>query len=180
MNSLDDLLDVSLPPIEPYSMGGRFTMDEKGYRISDFDIRVGQSDLTGSAVLDTTGAKPDLNIELTTKILKIDDFDLGEWSAVEPVAPQAKEEQMELEKVEMPLSPEIMQSFDARLAVNVNEVLSGNDLLGSGSVLVVLNDGRMTVDPFRLDILGGALTFPLIKLMYTLNFINLILTNSSP
>jgi hypothetical protein len=46
-------------------------MDEKGYRIFDSDMRVGQSDLTGSAVLDTTGAKPDLNIGLTAKILNI-------------------------------------------------------------------------------------------------------------
>jgi hypothetical protein len=61
-----------------------------------------------------------------------------------------------LAEVKMLLSPEVMQSFNSRLAPNVNEVLSGNDLMGSGSVLVVLNNGRMTVDPFRLDIPGGA------------------------
>jgi uncharacterized protein involved in outer membrane biogenesis len=156
LNSLDDLLNVSLPPIGPYSMGGRFAMDEKGYRISEFEVRVGQSDLRGSAVLNTTGAKPDLNIELATEKLQINDFDFGEWSAVEPASTQEKKEAIDREKGLRLLSPEVMQSCDARIAVNVNEVLSGNDLLGGGSVLMMLNNGRMTVDPLRLDIPGGA------------------------
>lgn len=156
LNSLDGLLDVSLPPLGPYSLGGRFAMDEKGYRISGFEVRVGQSDLTGNAVLTTTGAKPDLNIELATRSLQIDDFDFGEWSAVRPEAPQIKEEDIAEADVKMLLSPEVMQSIDARFAVNVNEVLSGKDSLGGGSVLVVSKNGRFAVDPLRLDIPGGA------------------------
>ncbi len=156
LNSLDELLDVSLPPLGPYSLGGHFVMDDKGYRISEFEVRIGQSDLTGSAVLSTKGAKPDLNIELGTRILQIDDFDVGEWSAVEPENSQAKEERPAEADLKMLLSPEVMQSMDARLAVNVNEVLSGRDSLGGGSVLVALKNGRFAVDPLRLDIPGGA------------------------
>jgi hypothetical protein len=157
LNSLDGLLDVSLPPLGPYSLGGRFAMDEKGYRISGFEVRVGQSDLRGNAVLTTVGAKPDLNIELATRTLQIDDFDFGEWSAVEPEAPQTKEADTAEADVKMLLSPEVMQAVDARLAVNVKEVFSGKDTLGGGSVLVALKNGRFAVDPMRLDIPGGAI-----------------------
>ena len=157
LNSLDELLDVSLPPLGPYSLGGRFAMDKKGYRISGFEVRVGQSDLTGKAVLTTAGAKPDLNIELTTRTLQIDDFDFGEWSAVEAEAPQTKAEDTAEADVKMLLSPEVMQSVDARLAVKIKEVLSGKDTLGGGSVLVALKNGRLAVDPLRLDIPGGAI-----------------------
>jgi len=156
LNTLDGLLDVSLPPLGPYSLGGHFAMDDKGYRISEFEMRIGQSDLTGNAVLSTTGAKPDLNIELGTRTLQIDDFDVGEWSAVEPENPQPKEEELAEADIKMLLSPEVMQSMDASLAVNVNEVLSGKDSLGGGSVLVALKNGRFAVEPLRLDIPGGA------------------------
>ena len=88
--------------------------------------------------------------------LQIDDFDVGEWSAVEPENPQPKEEELAEADIKMLLSPEVMQSMDARLAVNVNEVLSGKDSLGGGSVLVALKNGRFAVEPLRLDIPGGA------------------------
>ena len=156
LNSLDGLLDVSLPPLGPYSIGGRFAMDAKGYRISGFEVRVGQSDLRGKAVLTTAGAKPDLNIELATKTLQINDFDFGEWSAVEAEASQTEAEDTAEADVKMLLSPEVMQSVDARLAVKVKEVLSGKDTLGGGSVRVGLKNGRFAVDPLRLDIPGGA------------------------
>jgi hypothetical protein len=74
LNSLDELLEVSLPPLGPYSLQGQFDMNQKGYRISDFEVRVGQSDLAGEASLDTTAAKPRLNIDLTTNTLQINDF----------------------------------------------------------------------------------------------------------
>ena len=167
LNSLDKLLEVSLPPLGPYSLRGRFDMNPKGYRISDFEVRVGQSDLTGEASLDTFAAKPRLNVDLTTNTLQINDFDFGDWSAVEKreikSESQVKEEKKEIrdlreqnEEMKTFLSPEVMQAFDARLAINVNEVLSGEDSLGSGSVIVALGKGRFSVDPLQLNIPGGA------------------------
>ena len=155
LDSLDELLDVSLPPVGPYSLGGQFAMDANGYRISEFEVRIGQSDLSGNAALRTKGTKPDLNIELGTKILQIDDFDLGDWSAVKSERPRSEGEHAP-EDMKLLLGPEVMQSMDARLAVNVNEVLSGKDPLGSGSVIVTLKNGRFAVDPLRLEIPGGA------------------------
>ncbi|MGD9286773.1 MAG: AsmA family protein [Desulfobacterales bacterium] len=155
LDSLDELLGVSLPPLGPYSLGGQFAMDDKGYRISEFEVRLGQSDLSGNAVLKTKGAKPDLNIELGTKILQINDFDFGDWSAIEPERPRSEEKDAPAD-MKLLLGPEVMQSMDARLAVNVNEVLSGQDSLGSGTVMVTLKNGRFAVDPLRLEIPGGA------------------------
>jgi uncharacterized protein involved in outer membrane biogenesis len=163
LDSLDELLDVSLPPFGPYSLGGRFAMDDKGYRISEFEVHIGQSDLSGNAVLKTKGAKPDLDIELGTEILQIDDFDLGDWSAVEPQKqmPEKQDKDPAREDLKLLLSPEVMKSMDARLAVKVNEVLSGKDSLGGGSVLVVLKNGRFAIDPLRLEIPGGAVNMSL-------------------
>ena len=110
LNSLDELLEVSLPPLGPYSLQGRFDMNQKGYRISDSEVRVGQSDLAGEASLDTTAAKPRLNIDLTTNTLQINDFDFGKWSAVEKE--EEKEDARDLrehkEEIKTLLSPEVM------------------------------------------------------------------------
>jgi len=108
-----------------------------------------------------------LNIDLTTDTLQINDFDFGEWSALEKKESKSESEQKEdkedvrdlteqKEEIKTLLSPEVMQAFDARLAVNVNEVLSGEDSLGSGSVIVALEKGRFAVDPLQLNIPGGA------------------------
>ena len=168
LNSLDELLEVSFPPLGPYSLHGRFAMNPKGYRISDFSLRVGKSDLTGEASLDTTAAKPRLNIDLRTKTLQINDFDFGEWSAVEkkeikaePGKEEVKKDAGDLEetreKIKTLLSPEVMQALNARLAVTVDKVLSGKDSLGSGSAIVLLENGRFSVNPLKLAIPGGAL-----------------------
>jgi uncharacterized protein involved in outer membrane biogenesis len=166
LNSLDELLGVSLPPLGPYLLGGRFGINDEGYRISDFEVRIGQSDLTGEAGLLTKGIKPRLNIDLVTNRLQINDFDLGGWSAVNDSTPKEGENAEKKEtgtqpkgakvKVKTLLSPEVMNALDSRLSINVKEELSGEDSLGGGSVLAKLEAGRFSVDPLQLNIPGGA------------------------
>jgi hypothetical protein len=49
-----------------------------------------------------------------------------------------------------------MRSLDAKLTIGVDEVLSGRDHIGRGTLIASLQDGRFSVDPLLLDLPGGA------------------------
>jgi uncharacterized protein involved in outer membrane biogenesis len=159
--SLDELLAVSLPPIGPYLLKGQFFLEESGYRLSNFRVAVNQSDLTGEMRLDTTGSVPRLDIDLVTNRLQINDFEVGEWSAVNDAGRDdgGAGTGVNDENVKALLNPELMRQLDARVSIGVKEVLSGGDSLGKGSVLMTLSSGKFSVDPLRLDVPGGAVDF---------------------
>jgi uncharacterized protein involved in outer membrane biogenesis len=148
-------------------------MSQNGYRVSDLDVRVRDSDLTGKLSLETKGKRPRLDIDLTTNTLQINNFDVGAWSPVEenskeataekstPTKSKKRTDKVDDEPLGDLLSPEVLGSFDGRLSVKVSEVLSGKDQLGSGSLLVTLENARFAIDPLELNIPGGSVELAL-------------------
>ena len=47
LNSINNFLDVDLPPNGPYELGGRFQLKENGYHLTDLTVRVNESLITG-------------------------------------------------------------------------------------------------------------------------------------
>jgi len=164
LSSLNELLEIALPPLGPYSIKGLFSINAKGYQLTNLGVNVGTSHLTGNARLITTRDRPLLDLDLTTHRLQLNDFDLGQWSAVEKKDDSEKpEEEKKIpdsikenkDQIKTLLSPEVMGALNAELALKVDEVLSGKDTLSSGSVLVKLEKGRLAVQPLRINIPGG-------------------------
>ncbi len=165
LNSINNFLEVDLPPYGPYELGGRFQLKQDGYYLSDLKVRVNQSHMTGMMSLNTVARPPLLNIDLTTRTLQMDDFNVGDWSPVEPSAGAAAKEtgvktteqpETSWSEVDSLLSPEFMRSLDARFKLEVQEVLSGRDNLGSGNLAAGLEKGRFFVDPLQLKVPGGS------------------------
>jgi len=163
LDGLNELVDVSLPPIGPYSFSGQFSVLESGYYLSDLDVRVGQSSLTGESSLETIGIRPRLDIDLSANTIQINDFDVGDWSPVEKDSQQgANGEEIEpeiqassaQEEPESILSPSVMRSFDSRISVNIEKVLLGEGRLGSGSLTVTQEAGKFSFDS-HVDTPGG-------------------------
>jgi len=155
LDSLNEFLNISLPPFGPYSLKAQFAATETGYNLSDLGITVGSSDLTGSMHYNDSGERPDVRVQLVSNVLQLDDFALGEWS---PEGKDSSEEKGELaEEKEAPslLSPEALSRLNARLTIKMAKVLSGNDLLGSGSLQSTLEDGRFAINPLQLDLVNG-------------------------
>jgi uncharacterized protein involved in outer membrane biogenesis len=50
----------------------------------------------------------------------------------------------------------MLNAFDARLEIEVLEVLSRTDNLGSGVLTMGVQDGRLRIDPLRLNVPGGS------------------------
>ena len=68
----------------------------------------------------------------------------------------AAEKDVAAQQVQSLLSPEFMRSLDARFNLEVQEVLSGKDNLGSGNLTAGLEKGRFFVDPLLLNVPGGS------------------------
>ena len=117
LSGLDDLLDVSLPPWGPYSLKGEFDFQATGYELSDLHLQVGASDLQGDLTLEMAGARPRMEVELTTSRLQIDDFRVGDWSPLD--APP----------LERPPLDEVPQDEDAADAAGGEDALAAADEL---------------------------------------------------
>jgi uncharacterized protein involved in outer membrane biogenesis len=165
-DTLDRLVRVQLPHWGPWSAGGRFRVSKSGYQVDDLALRVGESTLNGGGSLVTTGVRPRVDIALSAPRVQLDDFKLTGWSlfekkekkdekplSVEEMRAKAKEAAAQGQKL---LSPEVLRQLDASLIVDVQEVLSGRDRLGSGALHAKLADGKFVLDPAEVNTAGGS------------------------
>jgi AsmA family protein len=165
-DSLNQLARVQLPPWGPWTFGGRFRVWKSGYEVPDLTVRVGESTLNGHGALNTSGVRPRLDIDLAAPRVQLNDFKLDGWSpfekketksekpmSVEEMRAKAKEAAARGQKL---LSPEVLRKLDAKLDVEVAEVLSGQDQLGSGALRAQLVDGRFALDPAEVIVPGGS------------------------
>ena len=178
LNHLDKLLRVSLPPWGPWSAAGRFRMSARGYEVDDLQLKVASSTLNGRGSLVTSTARPQLRVSLNAPLVQLDDFRLQGWSATEapgsataaPSAPMDRAlDQESLRKTAIEksdqiqglLSPATLKKIDASLAVKVERVMSGKDVLGSGEIQARLHDGRADIGPVRVEMPGGSAVWSL-------------------
>jgi uncharacterized protein involved in outer membrane biogenesis len=158
LSDFDQLLDVDLPEIGPYRLQGGFGTKATGLYVQGLTLTVGESVFTGALDLATASEPPRLDVELVGKRVQIDDFSTGK-----PDAPaEAESEPAEVEPRKEAaggrslLSPEVLHALDAKIDVRVEQVLSGEDELGSGALTAQLGDGRFSVEPLTLDLPGGS------------------------
>jgi len=165
LDSLEELIPVDLPPFGPYRLQAHFAAIETGYELSDLHVNVGESELEGVLRLDTSGTKPLAEVDLTSKRLQLADFSLEGWS------PESQKDAAQMlissrdaqiaeqtaQQAKGLFSPDVLNAFDATLRVSVADVFSGEDDLGGGDLGVAVEDGKLSVDPLRLDLPGGTL-----------------------
>jgi uncharacterized protein involved in outer membrane biogenesis len=164
-DSLNQLARVQLPPWGPWEMKGKFRASKSGYEIPDMRLQVGESTLGGHGSLTTTGVRPRLDLDLAAPQVQLNDFSLAGFSftdkkaktdqplSVEELRAKAKQAAAEGQKL---LSPQFMRKLDASVLVEVAQVLSGKDRLGSGSLNAQLADGRFSLEPAQVNVPGGS------------------------
>ena len=166
LDSLNELARVELPPWGPWSLGGRFVASQNGYQVPDLMLGVGESRLQGNGSYMSGAQRPRIDMALTAPRIQLDDFELGTWSAFEKR--EAKpENKMTMEELRVKakkaaaqgqklLSPQTLRRLDAYLDVQVDEVLSGADRLGSGKLHAQLANGKLNFGPTQVNVPGGA------------------------
>ena len=167
LDSLNELLQVSVPPWGPYGFAGGVELDRVGYHGRNLRVRVGSSQLAGNVSLNTTGARPRLLVDLKSETLQLDDFRAGNWSAfgnseasasIDSSGHDLRSFQRKKEAAAALVTRERVRALDARVTLEVKEVLSGRDRLGSGALVVTLEDGRFSVESLTIDIPEGSLS----------------------
>ena len=168
LDSLDTLAQTELPPWGPWSLSGPVRATRDAYEVAALDVRVGESLLEGSGRLELSGARPRLDMSVKSSRLQLDDFPLGNWSAFSGAKPDAQAKLTTSEararakqaaaSGEALLSRDTLNRFDAYLDVQVEEVRSGEDRLGSGWLRAQVDAGRLTVGPALVNLPGGTAT----------------------
>lgn len=175
LDSLDPVLEISLPHWGPHRFEARFEAFGDGQLLADVVTRVGSSELTGKLSIEARVTPPRVELALTAPEVQLADFPLDGWSALEdtpaelaapegaePAAragtkPAAPNEAEPRETGRALLSPEVMRSLDAKLDVEVARVASGRDWLGKGRLAARLEQGSFHLDAFDIDVAGGSI-----------------------
>jgi len=166
LDSIGGLLDLDLPPVKAYRAAAHLSVQKRRAKLEALELRVGGSALNGQGSIDAAGPRLVAMLELEAPQIRLQDFDVGGWSpkpdqaAAAPAAEKkvteppaaAAQGQKPVSKL---FSPDVLGRLDARLRVRAGSVLAGKDKLGSGLLEAELKDGRISVQPLKLDVPGG-------------------------
>lgn len=154
-DQFDPIVGFRLPSFGPYRLAGTLTLLDGKYSISDLELSVGASRLTGTLDWDDLGEQPRADIALRAPTIQLADFKGWELLLGDEDRPTADVEPAAREGLTL-FSPEVLRTFDAKLRVDVDRVMSGRDKLGGMHLAASLAGGRVRIDPFRLEVPGGS------------------------
>ena len=167
LDKFNELLDLDLPPLGPFTLAARLNVSGEGYDLSTLDVTAGKSQLEGRLRLNTALDKPKLDVELLSKLIRVDDFyfpgsataladEVTEESATVEQAGESREQEGEDDGRDL-ISHEVLNILDADIHIEARRVTAGADELGSGDFTVTLKDGRLAVEPLHIDTPGGGI-----------------------
>jgi AsmA protein len=150
-NSMEDLYDivgVALPNTSPYRTSGRLVRE--GTRIRwEGGGKVGESDLSGTIELETSGERPFMHGTLQSKLVNL--ADLG---AVVGADQPRKDGVLP----EMPFEPARWDSVDADVTLSAARIKRPDQLpIEKLSARIRMKDRVLTLDPLEFGIAGGRL-----------------------
>lgn len=170
LNSLNGLLRLDLPPLTSYKVATKLLVKHGYFKMKDLDIITGSSKLKGKAIVTKDDQEIFAEIDLDSTRIQLNDFVFDEWSYSEGTSQEDAEQEApeERTKPDSPpivqeneqrklADPEFLNKFDATISINADEVLSGDDKLGEGSLKVSLQKGRISFDPLQIELPGGSI-----------------------
>lgn len=158
LDELNELLGLDLPPWGPIHVSGELTHRTGHYSMPNARVAVSNSELLGELSLDVRD-RPQLVARFTAPLVQLDDFRSPGWRARRgPETPARTEPEAAAEsdgERESVLSQKAFESLDAAFSLEVVEVRSGADRLGSGRIDAQLNDGVFDLIRLGLELPGG-------------------------
>jgi len=177
LDSLNELLQVEMPPLKDYAASAELTLRQKRLALNKLHIQVGDSSFEGNMSIDATGRKPAAQMAMRAPMIRLDDFIMDDdaLEISEPLeingaksdtpdkertpAPKTEKQQEKTGSSTTLFSQEVLQGFDAKATLQLHKVLSGEDFLGGGEITLTLHDGRLSIEPLQLELPGGSLFY---------------------
>ncbi len=159
IDRLGALADWKLPQVGPYSAAGNVVVARDAVRASDLDVRVGASRLVGKVEVRTAGQRPLYAAELRAPILHLEHLGPERWlrrQAGAQEAPPAAAADAAVARVR-----ELLQAFDARIALDVDELLAAGRRIDAVRLRATLADGDLRLALKDAEVVGGTVALDL-------------------
>lgn len=153
MSHLYEILHVALPETPPYSTSGRLVREGTVVRYENFTGKVGESDLSGTLLVDTAGARPSMKGDLKSKVM-----DLGDLGIVVGTDRPRKDGVLP----DSPFDPDRWDSVDADVRIAAGTIRRPEQLpIENLSARILMKDRVLTLNPLEFGIAGGKLAGPI-------------------
>lgn len=159
---LHKLVGLPMPSLPPYRIEGRLIRDGESWKLSDFDGRVGDSDLHGDIAVAVQGERPRLTADLRSKSLDFDDLGSlvgGNPDPSETASPEQRRAQQQQRSAralpDKPMDLTQVRAMDASVQFQGKHVHAGKLPIDEVDVRMQLQQGRMQFDPLRFRAGGG-------------------------
>lgn len=146
-------LDESLPHAGPVSLSARLKPSGKVIEIRELLAKIGKSDLSGSASVDTGTERPSARATLRAKNVDLREFlPPVDESAATPAADKPADGKIFPAD---PLPLDALKKFDAQIDLAVDRLVGRKITLDKVKVAASLDNGKLSMKP-SFDIAGGA------------------------
>ena len=169
--SLNDMFDLDLPPFSPYAVEADLLTKKDHWEIKNLMVQAGSSSLKGTARVIKGEETTETVITFASPLIQLNDFIFDDWSWSEDEETLAAEPSDDAREAPEPavekdaqsggdnrkiLDPDVLNEFDIALNIHSEEILLGEEKLGSGSLVATIRDGRIAIEPLKLNVPGGS------------------------
>jgi hypothetical protein len=160
-----ELLEIPAPEIPPFALEGHLTRRNDEVRMEDLSGKVGDSVIAGWAAFSTAGDRPKVSADLTSERFDLDDF--AGLTGLQPAAgpgetasPRQEEKAEDYEESphvipEGPLHADSWPALDADVHFRGKRISAGKLPLENVDVHVVLDHGRLRIEPLKATVAGA-------------------------
>ncbi|MCF6290359.1 MAG: AsmA family protein [Desulfobacterales bacterium] len=143
-----------IPDVGPVALSAGLGGNPAGsLAITGLEVRLGESDLKGSASVALGGPRPRLTADLTSNRL-----DLRPLQPAEEKAEVAATEKEKKVFPDTPLKLAGLKAADLTAIVKIGRLVLRRAMVDDLSVRIILKDGRLKLDPMTAKIAGGSMT----------------------
>ncbi|WP_454829324.1 AsmA family protein [Pseudoxanthomonas wuyuanensis] len=165
MEDLYPLFGLAIPATPPYRFDGRFRRDGQTWRYDRFSGTVGDSDLGGSAIIDTGGERLLLKADLVSKRLDFDD--LGGFVGAPPQSGggESSNDQLRAQAARAAADTRVLpntpydltklRSMDADVRLRAQRILAPSLPLDDMDAHLKLEAGLLRLEPLNFGVAGG-------------------------
>jgi uncharacterized protein involved in outer membrane biogenesis len=152
LNELDPVLDRQLPALGPYELTGTLADTQTGYRLTELDARIEDSDVHGSLALTLGGSRPRLTGDLRSETLTLP-------AAAQPAAaaPAPSKDGRVIPEMAIPVNRLREVEVEIDLGWLGKRLVAGATELGEIALRARLESGRLQIAPFHATFSGGVI-----------------------
>lgn len=149
IETIAQIANTQLPPFATIEMSARIDGTASNYKVSNIDVVLGNSDISGDVAINISGKKPVISASLTSKLLDINEISGGDKSA-------SKENKEKIFSND-PIDFSGLNAVDANITYQANALKADVLKLKKLSGEVAIKNGKLDMHPFEVLVGDGFL-----------------------